>query len=342
LLILLALTACGKSSTDSGSTSAPQLAAGVSQQSGNATNASMTLEPASGYGGLYVKVSGNKWPQNMMVVVTLEDGQGRSDTLAASDTDPTGNLTTGFLFPIDQRWLASKTLAVVATSADGAIESKATFTLVPPGTEVSSSATSKDAGYKGEAGKTVTGTVAGSNGALANTVVLPLISSSGTEKRGAATSKNGSKSQGGAITQVHVDIKAEGAKSIDCRRGDRWLSITIHSSNGFDATAVDPGSVTVSDGSSDLGYAGGVATTFAAFHASDLQSPVASSSAAYQWRWHFDDVDGDGTTDLVLEYRIDYLKLTCKTASLAVSGRTRDGEAFSGSDQAEKLVVKKS
>src|SRR4051794_23389048 len=98
-LALLLLVPCGKSSPDKPSTSAPQLSAGASTQAGNPSNASMTLEPASGYGGLYVKVSGTKWPQNMMVLVTIEDAQGHSDTLAANDTDPSGNLTTGFLFP---------------------------------------------------------------------------------------------------------------------------------------------------------------------------------------------------------------------------------------------------
>jgi hypothetical protein len=45
---------------------------------------------------------------------------------------------------------------------------------------------------------------------------------------------------------------------------------------------------------------------------------------------------------MVLEYRLGYLKLTCNSALLAVSGRTRDGTHFAGSDQAEKLVVRKS
>jgi len=345
LLALLFLVACGKSSTDNAGTSAPQLSAGASTQDGNPSNASMALEPASGYGGLYVKVSGTKWPQNMMVLVTIEDAQGHSDTLAANDTDPSGNLTTGFLFPIDQRWLTSKSLSVVATTADGQVATKAAFTLVPPGTDVSTSQSvsalspSKAVAHGGEAGTTVPGTVTSTlalNDDLANRVVLPLISSAGGEKRGAG------KSSDSAIIQVNVDIKPEGASSIDCRRGDRWVSITIHSSNGFDATSVDPGSVTVSDGSPDLGYGGEVATTFVAFHARGLQSPIASSSAAYQWRWHVDDVDGDGVTDMVLEYRLDYLKLNCNSALLAVSGRTRDGKHFEGSDQAEKLVVKKS
>src|SRR5690606_13191139 len=80
--------------------------------------------------------SGSNWPQNMMVLVTLEDAQGRSETLAASDTDPAGNLTTGFLFPIDERWLASGSPWVVTTSADGSVEAKAQFTVVPPGAEI--------------------------------------------------------------------------------------------------------------------------------------------------------------------------------------------------------------
>jgi len=362
LLVVFALAACGKSSsTDDAGAPPAQLAAGTTDAAKNPSNAVMTLEPASGYGGLYVQVNGTKWPQNMMVLVTIEDAQGRSDTLAAIDTDPTGNLTTGFLFPIDQRWLASKSLAVVATTADGQIETKATFTLVPPGTEVaaspdvsaSSPANSplKTVGASDKASSavtgTVTGTLAGVNEEFANTVVLPLIASTGAVEGGAASGKsknrnNKAKSQDSAITQVDVDIKPEGSNSIDCGRGDRWISVAIYSSNGFDATSVDPNSVTISDGSSDLGYGGEGTTTFVAYRADSLKRPAANSSAAYVWRWHLDDVDGDGSTDMVLEYRIDYLKLSCNSAVLEVSGRTSDGRNFTGSNQAEKLVVKKS
>jgi len=126
LLLVLGLAACGRSSAaDEPPTSSASLSADSSTQNSEIQNAAMALQPASGYGGLYVQVSGDQWPQNMMVLVTLEDEQGRSETLAASDTDQAGHLTTGFLFPIDQRWLDRESLWVVTTTADGRIESKA-------------------------------------------------------------------------------------------------------------------------------------------------------------------------------------------------------------------------
>jgi hypothetical protein len=62
------LAACG------GSRSADkpaQVSANITDPTANTQNASLALQPARGYGGLYVQVSGDNWPQNMMVLVTL-------------------------------------------------------------------------------------------------------------------------------------------------------------------------------------------------------------------------------------------------------------------------------
>jgi hypothetical protein len=319
----------------------------------------MALEPASGYGGLYIQVSGDQWPQNMMVLVTLEDAQGRSETLAASDTDQAGHLATGFLFPIDQRWLNSESLWVVTTTADGRVESKAQFTLVPPGAEVATTSTGTTASDVAavEEGNAVTETVTKStvakstvtkstvtmNEEAKHRVVLPLVSSAGVERsqNRRASRSSSSRANSSGVTQVDIEIDPNGSRSIDCRNGQEWITVAIYSRGGFDATAVDPGSVVVSGASSDLGDGGSPANALVAFKESSKQGPVQRERRAYQWTWHLDDVDGDGSTDMVLEFRLDYTELACDAAVAAVRGRTKDGKEFEGTNRVDMLVLER-
>jgi hypothetical protein len=268
----------------------------------------------------------------MMVLVTLEDAQGRSETLAASDTDSTGKLNTGFLFPIDERWLASESASVVTTTADGSIEAKANFTVVPPGSEVamtsSVSATEETATVEEE---------------LAHKTVLPLIASTASDRdsaqstgRATAQRNRGSSSvptSSAGDLQINVDVSAGG--SIDCRNGQQWITVVILSGEGFEATSVDPGSVTVSGGP-ELGYRGDTGTTTFITLA---QPDVRSNLGQYTWRWHTDDADGDGSIDLIMEFRLDYTDLTCNADVVSVRGRTKDGKTFEGIDQADMLVL---
>jgi hypothetical protein len=355
LLLLFVLAACGKSSAESPSTSAP--ATDATTQASAASNASITLQPDRGYGGLYIQVSGANWPQNMMVLVTLEDAQGRSETLAASDTDPNGNLNTGFLFPIDQRWLGSDALAIVTTSADGKMESKAPFTLVAPGEAVTGDSplttTAVAVAESGGTTATVTGTVsnpvtktATTKGATKkpqfdNTVILPLIASAGMEKGSPGRASSGPTA---GVTQVDVEIDPSGSKTIDCNNGGQWVRVAILSNDGFDATAVDPGSVSVAS-SGELGYGGpgydNGAPTFIAFDLRSNDKDAARNRSAYQWRWELDDADGDGTMDMVMEFRLDYIHLDCNAAVVAVSGHTRDGKQFEGTHRLDMLVLER-
>ncbi|MEX1018418.1 MAG: hypothetical protein WDZ49_02100, partial [Litorilinea sp.] len=95
---------------------------------------SIAVDPPAGYGGIYVRVTGEGWPRNMMVVVALEDGESTSHTLAAMDTDMEGTLSTGFLYPIDARWLDDAAYQVVATTADGQHSAVINFRVAQPGT----------------------------------------------------------------------------------------------------------------------------------------------------------------------------------------------------------------
>lgn len=335
LLMTITLAACGRSSPANQS---PTLTTSASTKTNDAQNAAMTLQPASGYGGLYVQVSGEQWPQNMMVLVTLEDDQGRSETLAASDTDQAGKLTTGFLFPIDQRWLDGNSLWVVTTTADGRIEAKAEFTIVSPGAEVAATSTSTSTAdtvaTSDKKSEAVTDTVAMLDKEAEHTLVLPFVSSAGVERgsNSRASRSSSSPTTSSGATQVDVDVDADG--SIDCRNGDEWITVAIYSSGSFDATSVDPGSVVVSGGASDMGYGGDSTLTFAAYNS--------SARHAYQWRWNLEDADGDGSTDMVMEFRLDYTELTCDAAVVAVTGRTRDGKQFEGTNRVDMLVLERS
>ncbi|MCC6455988.1 MAG: hypothetical protein IT328_13630 [Caldilineaceae bacterium] len=338
LLVALCVAGCGRLPFGNKPDAAPaQVSASASNQ-GSTMNASLALQPASGYGGLYIQVNGNNWPQNMMVLVTLEDAQGRSETLAASDTDAAGNLTTGFLFPIDERWLASDLLSVVTASADGSIEAKAQFTVVPPGAEIAeTSPSATDADAVASAGAAESGAAvsdpAESDPSFGNKVILPLVASSGVER---SSSRGGRSSSSGAVTQVDVEIEPGESKAIDCRNGQEWITVVIFSSANFDATSVDASSVVVAGGS-DLGLYGDLAEN--SFVALALPRPVQGNLRANQWQWHLDDVNGDGTIDMVMEFRFDYTELTCDAVVVAVTGQTKDGKRFEGSNRVAALAL---
>lgn len=364
LLVALSLAACGRLSASQPGSPIAQLDSSASIQVNESQNVAMSLSPASGYGGLYVQVSGEGWPQNMLVLVTLEDAQGRSETLAASDTDQAGNLNTGFLFPIDQRWLASDSLWIVTTTADGRVESKASFAIVDPGTEIvasststsavtststSTSASTEESNASSDAtSEIVTDTVAILNEETAHTVVLPLIASTGPEARESSrTARNrSSREKSSGATYVDIKIDPGSSKSIDCNNRHGWITVAIFSNGDFDATRIDPASVNVADAASDLGYRGDgdgddSALVLAAFNASNKQGPAARSRHAYQWRWHLEDVDGDGNSDMVMEFRLDYTDLECTAAVVAVTGRTKDGNRFEGTNRIQMLALER-
>lgn len=134
LVVSFMLAACGSRFSLPGAQPATQSVAVV----GGQFHPTLALSPTSGHGGVYVQATGSGWPPNMMVVVALTDPSGISTTVASSDTDATGNLATGFLYPIDERWLISGPYTILAGSADGQFEASAQFTVVEPGDEAAS------------------------------------------------------------------------------------------------------------------------------------------------------------------------------------------------------------
>jgi hypothetical protein len=174
------------------------------------------------------------------------------------------------------------------------------------------------------------------------TVILPLIASPGAQRRGSATRNSTAQVSASGATQVEIEIYPGESGQIDSRNGDSWITIAIYSGNGFDATQIDPGSVAVTNGSSDMGYGGSSAVELVAFKAASKQESSARSRQAYQWRWHLDDADGDGSIDMVMEFRLDYTSLDCNAAAVTVNGRTQDGTTFVGTNRVTMLVLERS
>ncbi|MCC6455778.1 MAG: hypothetical protein IT328_12580 [Caldilineaceae bacterium] len=133
--LTLLLAACGGRLSLPGALPTAQSVAAAPAQPAQ-FNPSLSLSPSNGHAGIYVQVTGAGWPPHMMVVVALSDPSGISTTVASNDTDATGTLSTGFLYPIDARWLLSAPYTVVAESADGQFEASAVFTVVEPGAEL--------------------------------------------------------------------------------------------------------------------------------------------------------------------------------------------------------------
>jgi len=90
------------------------------------------LDPIGGYGGTFVTVSGNGWEPLRTVVVALEDETGRSGMLATTETDEQGAFSTGFLYPVSQRWLLPGPQTVVVFTEDNRLAAETQFVVILP------------------------------------------------------------------------------------------------------------------------------------------------------------------------------------------------------------------
>jgi hypothetical protein len=285
------------------------------------------VSPDSGSGGLYVQVTGAHWPQNMLVLVTLEDHRGGSDTLAASNTDATGNLTTGFIYPIDARWLAEGSYAVVATTADGLLSAKTDYLVLPPGV-VPPRATQAVADSSPVADPRPASTT------LTHKVALPAIVLARAPVADPANPQ-----------RVEIAMTRPGA--IRCGDDNATVTIAILTTSGFDATSVDPGSVIVAGGLLSMRDLRPVAPGEDKVEAvrrgprNPRRDPEPRAKPTpkpapqqeqnqYEWSWYLEDTNGDGSTDLVMQFRLGYTRLPCDAASVTLTGRTTDGRAFEG------------
>jgi hypothetical protein len=109
------------------------------------------------------------------------------------------------------------------------------------------------------------------------------------------------------VTSVRIDIKPDGSPNSINIGSNGTVAVAIFSSPSFDATTVDPLSVTLAGASVALK---GKGTAMASFQ----------------------DVDGDGFVDLVVHVSTDALQLSDTDTQAVLEGKTFDGTAIRGTD----------
>jgi len=118
------------------------------------------------------------------------------------------------------------------------------------------------------------------------------------------------------IIDVVIDIKpGSDPNSINCSNEKEVIAVAILSTDEFDATTVDHGTVVFE----------GARETHVNRHTG---SPTR----------HEEDVDGDGDIDLLLHFSLGETELTCDSREGTISGRTFEGAALQGTD-AVRMVV---
>jgi len=97
-----------------------------------ATDASITLDPSSGYANTPINVIGQNWRPGDVVYIRLRDPSGQVDPKFAytkAIVDAQGTFVAAFTYPNERRWLAGNQFIVVAGAQTGT-ESSAPFILV--------------------------------------------------------------------------------------------------------------------------------------------------------------------------------------------------------------------
>ena len=110
-------------------------------------------------------------------------------------------------------------------------------------------------------------------------------------------------------TVVTIDVKPDTFPNIVSAGQNERLQVAILSTAGFDATDIVPGSLRLAS-----------ATMFGA-----AANPGGTNA-------HDADVNGDGRTDLLVEFRLDRLTLDPDDIIVDLWGRTRGGNALTGTD----------
>lgn len=87
----------------------------------------LVIEPLRGTAGQYVQTRGSGWPPNELVLIHLQDDRGRSGILATDLSDTDGTFTTGFTWPISERWLQEGAQTVLARTQDDSTSTTAIF-----------------------------------------------------------------------------------------------------------------------------------------------------------------------------------------------------------------------
>lgn len=92
-----------------------------------ASDLAIAIYPDHGPAGSYIGVSGTGWPGATTVTIRVADAQGRSDILARGTTGADGSLSTGFLYPFDQRWLTPGSYTVLAEVEESTLQATTPF-----------------------------------------------------------------------------------------------------------------------------------------------------------------------------------------------------------------------
>lgn len=118
------------------------------------------------------------------------------------------------------------------------------------------------------------------------------------------------------VITVDVDIRPGSTRNPVELKSKGLLPVAVLTSNGFDASTIDPGTVILGDGA-------------------DPDTPVATRRDGSLFAT-VEDADGDGDLDLVLHFEIPALvasgDLGAGTTFLRLSGSTLDGMAIQGAD----------
>lgn len=101
----------------------------------------VSLQPIRGYASTYINVSGTGWLPGEVIVIYLEDEAGRSDVLASAIIDDGGAFSTGFLYPLAERWLQPGGQRVIASAVNQDIQAFTFFAVIPPANVATSTPT---------------------------------------------------------------------------------------------------------------------------------------------------------------------------------------------------------
>ena len=99
------------------------------------TDATISLDPNSGYSGTLVRVSGQDWQPGEVVFIRLRTASGQTDenyAYAGAVVDDQGRFESSFTFPYEPRWLEDDSVDVVARAEASGIQTDASFKIIRP------------------------------------------------------------------------------------------------------------------------------------------------------------------------------------------------------------------
>jgi hypothetical protein len=95
----------------------------------------IVLDPATGFGGSFVQVVGTEWEPGQSISLSVADGSVRSAVLITAEVDAAGRFATGFLYPLNERWIQPGVYQIIAETSGARQSSSASFSVTYPATE---------------------------------------------------------------------------------------------------------------------------------------------------------------------------------------------------------------